>query len=111
MVAPADLRVWKMAIISRVVKGASVSTLAPAASKARAAACTAAAVCGSTGSPQPASNCSPSRRPFKSSSRLVQSMRCAGRLMLSRQSGRASASIISAASVTVRVMGPATRPA
>jgi hypothetical protein len=37
-------------------------------------------------------------------------MSCQGRLMLSRASGRLSAAIITAASATRRVMGPAARP-
>jgi hypothetical protein len=39
-----------------------------------------------------------------------QSSACAGRLMLSRASGWLSTCIISAASLTLRVMGPAARP-
>ena len=42
--------------------------------------------------------------------RFIQSMSCAGRLMLSRASGWASTCIMSAASATLRVIGPAARP-
>jgi hypothetical protein len=44
-------------------------------------------------------------------SSAIQSSRAKGRLVASRQSGLLSSPIISAASSTVRVIGPATRPA
>ena len=53
----------------------------------------------------------PMRRPATSRSSRCQSIDCAGRLIVSRSSGWASTPIISAASATVRVIGPATRPA
>ncbi|MCY1311375.1 hypothetical protein D9M70_616660 [compost metagenome] len=95
------------------MKGCMGSTVAPAFSNRRAACSTAAWISGSTARPQPASSSSPMRRPRRwsgATSNAAQSMSCAGRLMLSRASGRASACIMSAASPTVRVMGPAARP-
>ncbi len=97
-------------IIERVVKGAIGSTIAPADSNARAAACTAAAVSGSTASPQPASISKPMRRPFGSRRNCVQSIAAGGRLIVSRASGCDSTCISSAVSSTLRVIGPATRP-
>ena len=93
------------------MNGAMRSTRAPAASKCFAAASTAAAISASTGRPTPASIIRPMRRPATSRSRRCQSIDCAGRLIVSRSSGWASTPIISAASATVRVIGPATRPA
>ena len=98
--------------MARVVKGARSSTRAPAAARACAAASTAAATAGSTASPQPASRSTPMRRPCTPRSMACQSTACGGRPVASRcsGSGRDSASIISAASATSRVSGPATRP-
>jgi len=67
--------------------------------------------CGSSGRPQPASSSRPSRSPRRSRSRSPQAIAAGGRLIVSRASGRLSTLIISAASSTVRVIGPATRPA
>ena len=61
--------------------------------------------------PQPASSIKPILSPAGSLSSCIQSMSCTGKLVASRQSGRLSVAIISAASATVRVIGPATRPA
>jgi len=93
------------------MNGCIGSTMAPAASNARAAASTAARTSGSTGSPQPASINRPSFRPRTSRSSCCQAMVWYGRLIVSRTSGRLSVAISSAASPTVRVIGPATRPA
>ena len=50
------------------------------------------------------------RRPASFAGATRQSRRCGGRLIKSRASGWASVAIISAASATLRVIGPATRP-
>ena len=52
----------------------------------------------------------PMRRPASFAGSTRQSRRCGGRLIKSRASGCASVAIISAASATLRVIGPATRP-
>ncbi len=64
-----------------VMKGLISSTSAPAASMRFAARRTASAICGSSGSPQPASMCSATRLPLMndgSTSKAVQSMPGAG---------------------------------
>ena len=98
--------------MARVMNGATGSTMAPAASKALAAALMAAWISASSGWPQPGSSHRPSLRPRRSNSSSRQAMPgCHGRLVVSRASGRVSMVIASAASATVRVSGPATRPA
>ena len=80
----------------------------------RASACTAADTCGSTGKPQPASSSRPMERPLRCSTGVsatpAQSSVCAGRLMQSRASAWLSTCSMRAASLTLRVMGPAARP-
>ena len=83
---------------------------APACSNSAAAAVTASLTCGSTAMPQPASISRPTRSPFRSRSRSIQSIVAGGRDMSSRSSGWDSTAMAIAASVTVRVIGPAARP-
>ena len=84
-----------------------------AASKIPAASATSRTTSGSTGIPQPASSISPTRSPRTSGAGGPTSLHGrseGGSAVQSRLSGRLITDIISAASSTVRVIGPATRP-
>ena len=96
--------------MSRVMKGRIGSTRAPTAAKALAAVSTVARTSASTASPQPASSSRPIVSLPTSMSSAIQSVADGGRLIESRQSGRVSCCINNAASFTLRVIGPATRP-
>lgn len=89
----------------------SISVMtAPADSNAFAASTATSRTSFSTFWPDPASSISPMRSLRGDFSSAFQFTSSAGRLMPSRRSGRDSTLIISAASSTVRVIGPATRP-
>lgn len=96
--------------IGRDSTGGAATIRAPCAAKRSAAASTAATICGSGASPQPASSIRPIRMPLTCAGAIDQSIVSGGRLVASRQSGRDRKRISSAASSIVRVIGPAQRP-
>ena len=96
--------------MSRVSTLSISVTTAPADSKALAALTTTSRTGFSSACPTPRSSIRPSRSLCGDFSSAFQLMLLAGRLMPSRRSGFDNTLIISAASSTVRVIGPATRP-